>query len=727
MSMNRESATFYIDDLNLFSWFFHILPYMLRRRVGGMASEPIMYFFEGTGLGEFVARKTARLVGVRIERLSFRLVDIKDKRGALMWLGIRYCGDLSKAVKAIVKGVEFQGLLQEEAIVGKMPTYLYRDIAKTELVFLSRKFTIGYAMYLIRVAAWDIEKRKVEDKQGAVLFLSDRSWMWVIREYAVEHGVEIRTMFNWDLFNLSRIKLNLIARLSPSSKAWARRVRDFCYLVKVTSLPQAVRLVYKSDKEAKRNAGSRKILNNPPFKIATNFYGHLNMAQPELYSDLFFWQRSRDLLASDIIMLFGSPSDRLDRDRFAMLEKYGLSAIALSPIATTDPTLPTFFRWSRKGKGIPAIKGEARSNEQKDLRRGVVDFHMSYDFWLDLFARLDIRCFTTWFKYSADHCVMADALAELGGVFTIYQRAAEVLPAPELAITADIYFGFSSIAADFERGSNSTIPYYVVTGYLGDHRFPLLRDQAQQVRDQLHGRGVKRIIAFFDESSGADDRWHTGHGFMQDNYRFLLEKVLAEDWFGLVLKPKMPTNLRERLADVAELLQEAEESGRCFIYQEGSSHGAFPPAGAALSADIAIHGHLCAATAGIESALAGVPTLLLDREGWPDSYLYELGVGNAVFANWEDLWGRCQEHWAAKGGGGPLGDWSPLLDSIDPFRDGGGAERMGDYLKWVLNGLNEGLGRETVLADAAERYCRAWGQDKVIDVRPELGFLDSRN
>jgi hypothetical protein len=132
---------------------------------------------------------------------------------------------------------------------------------------------------------------------------------------------------------------------------------------------------------------------------------------------------------------------------------------------------------------------------------------------------------------------------------------------------------------------------------------------------------------------------------------------------------------------------------------------------------VAIHGHLFAGTAGFEAALCGIPTLLLDREGWPSSPLYDLGVGQVVFTNWDDLWKTYVSHSRKGLPVRGFGDWSTMLDKLDPFRDGRGAERMGEYLEWILAGLKEGLGRETAMADAAERYTRIWGHDKVRSSR----------
>jgi hypothetical protein len=70
------------------------------------------------------------------------------------------------------------------------------------------------------------------------------------------------------------------------------------------------------------------------------------------------------------------------------------------------------------------------------------------------------------------------------------------------------------------------------------------------------------------------------------------------------------------------------------------------------------------------------------------------------------------DHWKKK----PIlgfGDWSPILDDLDPFRDGKAAYRITTYLNWLLEGFNQGRDRETILSDAAERYSQKWGADKI--------------
>ena len=114
-----------------------------------------------------------------------------------------------------------------------------------------------------------------------------------------------------------------------------------------------------------------------------------------------------------------------------------------------------------------------------------------------------------------------------------------------------------------------------------------------------------------------------------------------------------------------------------------------------------------------------MPTLLYDPEGCPTSPFYDLGVAKIAFTDWETLWSACLQHWSESSGTPGFGDWTPILDDLDPFRAGRAAERMGNYVDWLLDGFRAGLDRDSVMANAAERYCAAWGEDKIAQVNWE--------
>jgi len=462
---------------------------------------------------------------------------------------------------------------------------------------------------------------------------------------------------------------------------------------------------------------SRALLSKQKPKLIVEYYGHLNLDAPELFSDLFFWQTS-GLAGEDIVLYSQIAVDPFDDKRTQEIRKHNISPLALHYKATVTPDVPVFEPDQTKHDlASKTIIVERNSSEESWLKKQAIEYEEQRAYWRGLFIRHNIKLSVAWYKCNTMHMIMADAAKDVGGVGAIYQRSFESISSPWYLTCTDIFFGHSSLTSQVERESGSTIPYFVITGFLGDHRFDLLRKHSQGVRGSMIRNGAKKIVAYFDEDSSDDDPWRIGHNLMRENYAFLLQKVLDQPDMGLIFKPKIPSSLRIRLGPVAQLLTEAEKTGRCYVYEDGTFRGSYSPAGAALAADIAIHGHLYAGSAGVEAALTGTPTVYLDREGCSVSSFYRLERGrDVVFNNWDDLWSACQEHWKINTGVPGFGDWSPLIKDIDPFRDGRAGERMGTYLNWILEGFKDDLPRETVLADAAERYSKEWGKDKVFSI-----------
>ena len=705
-----NSALYFVENLTLRTWWLSVWPRLLLSRLRGGRRVIRCYVIDASPPAMLVAWASARLAGVAVERFEFQLVDVRDEAGLLIRLRIAF-QDLAEAQNYAIAEPTFRELVGDGSLRGRLPMFVAKNIAA---ISLSERGTMWRALLLVQVCVW--KAKRAADVSGVpVLFLERRPWLGAIKRYGNAHGISMITVR--PAFNLRATLRRWLPSEMISQLRYLRHRLSWRSLMPLRSRsPSSRRGVIGGGGSAPGLYRSGHGNHDPKPCVAVEYQGQLNLNQPERHSDLFFWQRSY-LKGSDLLVTFVSPSDPLDDQKWAQLREHGMAAVALHPGATVIPDVPVFTHHPRPNR-TQEIRRSARDNgvEKTWIRRQIASYRALREYWTDLLASYNVKVHVTWYKYNSTHMAIADALNDLGGVTAIYQRAYESHPSAETTINADIVFGFCQQMAEVERRSNSIIQYHVTTGYIGDHRFALLRNSAHTVRDALKSHGAKRILAFFDENSGDDSRWHTGHPFMRANYAFLLDKVLDEPWLGLVIKPKTPRTLRRRLGPVAELLDRAESTGRCYVYKEGAVQGSRTPVEAALEADIAIHGHLCGATAGMEAALAGVPTLLLDREGWPVSPLYRLGVGRVAFTDWQGLWEACQEHWSSPVGMPGFGDWSPMLGELDPFRDGRAAERMGTYIQWLIEGFQAGLDRETVMADAAERYCGAWGRDKITQV-----------
>lgn len=672
----------FVERCSLFRWFFQILPLALKRKIKRV------FIFDANPFVLKMAQKSGARFGIKVEKVVFRLVDVKDEEGLLIALRVSM-RDIKGIQQDILSRYPFDAIEKNNG-KSRISFFISRGTVK---VCKSDQESFYRTALLIQICHWRM-KQVATAIFPCVLFLSPRPWFDSIQNYAKQYGVEMIPLFPRLDMRMAKPWLRILY-LAAKQIQWFIRYR-------------AVR---------PRGNGQTKSPHFP--KVGLEYYGQFNLKHPELYSDFFFWQAS-SLPAKDLLALFHLRSDPLDSEKWKDLQEAGIRAVALDPRATKVSEVPPFLpRRPRpvSEESLPqTLLNSLGRTERNWLKNRVRVYKRQKEHWMRVFSRHKVCIYLSWCKYDETHCVIADALREVGGVMAIYQRALDTTPLIDTPVHTDIVFGYSHLVADVERGNQSVIPYFVITGYLGDHRFPLLKERALNVREQLMRQGAEKILAYLDENSAADSRWHTGNEFMRVNYEFLLQKVLTHSWLGLVLKPKVPSTLRQRLGPVKQLLEEAVATGRCYLYEEGKVQGSYPPAVAGLSADITVHGHLCASTAGLECALAGIPTLLMDREGWSVSPLYNLGLGRVVFQNWEHLWDRCLEHWENPQGIPGFGDWSPLLDQLDPFRDGRGAERMGTYLKWMIDDFKGGCDRETVMANAAERYGKIWGRDKVVSI-----------
>ncbi|MDD5302649.1 MAG: hypothetical protein PHS14_06005 [Elusimicrobia bacterium] len=634
-----------------------------------------LWAIDASRAGLFLARAACRPAPV--EKLPFRMIDVRGEDGLL--LRLRLSGKDSREILAdLVKDPAFAAAAAGE---GRLGAYLEKSAI---VAGGDGGLDLWKAMYLIGVARWHARKAG-EDRP--VLLLERRPFFAVIRRYAERQGV--------------------VVIAGPRAVSAARLLRRWI------SGPARERL--RLLQAHGLNALSARAQDDTPAAgplLAAEFYGQLNLDKKDQLSNLFFVQQS-SLPRRDVLVLFGLTNDPLDRARLEEVRRHGMEALAIHPMATADASLPLFMPREAPPRLSMALP------EAGPERRWLIDRGREYlrrrSFWSELCRRRGIRLFVSGYSFDETHCAVADGVQDAGGVTAIYQRAYQALSTPGLRVDADVQFLFSLRNAALSAEDGSRVPYAVVTGYVSGHMVEACRPAAAALRARLEAAGAKKIVALFDENSIDDDRWHTGHELQRSNYRLLLEKVLEHPWLGVVAKPKAPRTLRRRLAPLADLLSRAEATGRFILLDAGPLYSAVPPTAAALAADIVAHGHLCAGTAAVESALAGVPTLLVDQEGWTVSPLHRLGP-KVVFPDWESLWSSLHEHFTRPGGIDGLGDWSKLLPEIDPYRDGGGARRVGQFLDWTLAGFREGLARDAALARAAEKFAAAWGADKVTAI-----------
>jgi len=679
MGAGMSRSSFVVEQLSIGAWL-TLIPHLVNR--DGVSA---IRHADSTKVGRALGSLAARLFDVSVEPLVFEIYSLDDAQGFRILS--RVALDFPEFREQVVRRPSFQRAAGTDS-GPRWPFYL----AKRVTLKSSGEPPVGRALILIRVAMTLAHA----DGTPATVLYSGRAWSAAIS--ALVSGLGVRAV------SVGAPKSDIKDRILDIFGARSLRLR---------SLQRRVGMFLTA--RGRRFAPPLQAAPHPV--LAVLHYGQLNLDHPELHSDLAFLQCSDGLTSSDVRLLLHLPSDPVDSVGADELSRHGVQAIALDPRADLSGTVPVFYQTGRSGSSsytTPLLDGIGDARERRWLRRQAAKYSAQVGYWEALFERSGARLFLSWYKFSSDHMAIADALQSLGGAVVIYQRSVEKALHSVGSMAADVFLAHAPAHALVEMGARSEIPYHIAVGYVGDHRFPLLQADAAAMRAELAAAGAKHVVVFFDENSTDDARWAIGHREMREDYELILNKVIEDPTIGVILKPKVPATLRHRLGEVSDLLDRAVATGRCLNLGTGPLHSPVPPAAAALAADVA-YGYAFGATAVFESALAGVPSLLINTGKFPLGTLSRLPEGRVVFHSWDDMWAACVEHWDS-GARTDLGQWGDVLDSLDPFQDGLAARRMGDYLAWLLDGLRAGLPRETVLADAAERYASEWGSDKVTKV-----------
>lgn len=639
-----------------------------------MRNEVDIFYVDATLFSQFAVIPLLRFCGARIRQLHFRMLDIVDERGELVRFRITR-SDLFEIQNKILKSEAYKAIYHDSWQQERLKEFISKSIIDDD--HIRNVNSVSRILLLIEIVAWHMRSSGISE---SVFMVRNRAWFGTYKDYAAKHKINLLSIkygqgniFKKSYFYDTLLKYPLLYRMF-------RNIR-YGYVFGI---------------------GNKKI--NPIPKVYIEGRGDVNLENNGDHSD-FFWQLNSGFPKTNILYKHYS---RLEKD---YLEDHGVNTAVEG--CELNSMYQSIFKSAYKK---PQLTRGFRFRDEINTIETILN---SYDYrrynWGSFFHLHKVKVYFTWFKYDSSHMVVADAIKENGGISAVWQMAFDGYENAECKIGADIAFIHSDFSNHIEEKLGSKVKYNIITGYPKDYVGSLVKKRALSLRENLQTNGAEKIIFAIDENSLPDERWHTGHGLQRENYSFVLEKVLNTPWLGVIFKPKNAQNLRARLGGVAELLARAEKTGRCFIYEDSGRHTtSAPPILAGLSADVCIHGHLSSGTAALECALEGLPTLLIDREGCPKSKLYELPEGKVIFKDWPETIDACMEHFQTPGGVPGFGDWSPILDELDPFRDGKAAYRMGTYLHWLIQGFEKGMEREEIMYEAAEKYRKQWGSDKVL-------------
>ena len=183
---------------------------------------------------------------------------------------------------------------------------------------------------------------------------------------------------------------------------------------------------------------------------------------------------------------------------------------------------------------------------------------------------------------------------------------------------------------------------------------------------------------------------------MRRFYAAILSAADQDERLGLVIKPKNADNL-DRLGGTRSSLQELCDEGGCLILDSSVTS-----VEAALSSDLTAGIGLNSAV--LEGVVAGVPGVHVDISDLRTFFPFcENGLGRFVFRTVDDFLEGLAERRIAPDSNA-LGNHGSWRMQLDPYLDGLGGQRIGTFVGWALDGLNDGASAHDALGAAASRY-----------------------
>jgi hypothetical protein len=316
---------------------------------------------------------------------------------------------------------------------------------------------------------------------------------------------------------------------------------------------------------------------------------------------------------------------------------------------------------------------------------------MSY--WKDFFLGNQIGIIVNLYP-SENNFIPAAALSEIGGIAVECERS--------------IRFDYCTFIHNMPHHVNFVAGPYSLT-QIPEPAFSLFTIISSSINVQEEDIKIegleavdqsKIILTVFDESS--NDVY--GGDAIRHLYEAMIELIKSDERFFLLIKTKK-LKILEKLPGINKEISHFCEIGRCL-----RPDWRVTAATAAVHADLVVS---IVSTAAFESVSAGARTIVYNPMKVGARLFYtNNGLNRRIFEDSQTMIEAIKRF--ADSGDNTIGDCSDIALKVDAFRDGLGARRVGDYLKWCIDALDAGVPREEVIRTANRRYAQQWGEDKII-------------
>ena len=619
-----------------------------------------IYYISCTSFGKILIKILDKL-SLPLKKISWNNNDIKDKNGTKIFTKVKKIDKFKFSSNILNK------VLQNFENSQKIDKYfmIYLSLLLPNLKIINNKYLVQ--QILVSISTLD---QIFSNKTNKLIFLIPKNFYdEFFLDYAKSKNIEIKFLNNF--FYLEKFIVLIKTFLS-----------NFGF---IQNLARG-QIFNRKKNIIKKNLNCTIVLEDS-FQI--NKPGELLSDELNQNSDIYYVDRYHKLTNNEII------DYKAKKINFIHLNKKFKSK-----------EFPVFFTKFKNKKFNLQFKKENDVNIL--INYLYIQYSFEKIFWKNLFNKLNAKIYLSSNSTHPHSAAAASAMNEIGGVSVGF--IISFVEKNDFEQGIDVFNIFFSFSMNLKKllPQYSGLKYIIKAGYVGDYKFKKVKANAQKIKNKISHNGAEIIIGFFDQGSSSNNSHDLGHEPSRNGYKFLFTKLIENKWMGLVIKPKKPGRLREKLGPVYELMVEAINTNRCHVY---TGHHLFHvknfeniPAETAYASDICIHDHLISATAGLEAALVGKPTLLFDYYHYFESNFYNKNL-NIVFNDWNKLWKEI-ENWRSNKKKTNLGTWESIMDEIDNFRDLKTNERISKYVNDLKTKLNGGYKSSEAINYANEKFIK---------------------
>ena len=299
-------------------------------------------------------------------------------------------------------------------------------------------------------------------------------------------------------------------------------------------------------------------------------------------------------------------------------------------------------------------------------------------------SALSIHLKTKVFLFKETHSIHSDAIqlvsSEIGLKTICLQYSNMGMISPLMLTTADEFFIFSKMFKNNFEYQNIRPKKFIINGYLynGIEKHLLLKTLRR--KQDLNDLGVKFIISYFDESV-QNNKWgciHTDHHL--NELHKILNYVIDCPNTALLVKTQFLFNSPSKLYPKNPIISKALSTGRYIEVSEGDcDRNNILPTELGLISDICVS-HKLGATAGLETALTGARTILLNSIKSNTSFDKIYNEANIVFSNIDDALSSITNFRKYNSKDNNLGIWNNIIHNFDLNNDKKSINRISKHI-----------------------------------------------